>query len=67
MHEQTHTHIHTYAHTYTSTHACIHIYTHAQTHTFIPTYALEAHLPKGMRIGQVKANNPRKICDAYVT
>lgn len=76
MHTYTHTCTPTHAHTYTPhkhmyTHKCtyphMHAYTHAHIHAFIPTYALEAHLPKGMRIDQVKANNPRKICDAYVT
>ena len=52
-------HIHEY------THACT--YRHAHTCTFTFPAALEAYLPKGMQIGQVKANNPIKKCDAYVT
>lgn len=50
------THIHTsaHAHTYMNTHM------HAHTCTFASPAALEAYLPKGTRIDQVKANNPRE-------
>ena len=57
LHVIMHAHAHTYAHnayTYMNTHM------HAHTCTLASPAALEAYLPKGTRVDQVKANNPRK-------
>lgn len=73
MHMHTHMHtMHTNTCTPTGTHiqvcvyTCTHAYTYMNTHmhahtcTLASPAALEAYLPKGTRVDQVKANNPRK-------
>ena len=67
MHANMHAHTHPQVHTYAQVHVRVHTWIHtcmyiqnAHTCTFTSPAALEAYLPEGMRMGQVKANNPRK-------